>query len=308
MKKVLHIIVMVSLLILYAGIVQAEGPGNNVMFPLICTVSNNGGLGQPLLNTTVYVAETNGIARNGQVFVYNETSVVFEFAVHWTPFDVVSSDCETIINMMPLATQEAMKTIIDGTTYYVGFIVYTDISDTDDCLTGWAYLADFRRSFASGLNGITLQGQDIPFRLLPRYYLGARSPDTFNWWIIFTGSIPGRGSNNPCRFLNGIICDEAENCLNISIPIPNMLNIISVADILPAPLNHSPFFTSSGFASLNVHYIVHEGGGCDSSNDTIFGWSYERVGASVIPFPHPIITKNWDVIHPILRDTSIPPQ
>jgi hypothetical protein len=152
--------------------------------------------------------------------------------------------------------------------------------------------------------------------LYPRYFLlndTALFPDTFNWWMFLLGRNQYSTPNvTSVRNLEGIICDEEENCQSTTIPIPNELNIVSVAPILPGAPLHPAGFPKGGFAVLNIvehgnalvlgGFTIHGSRNVTTSLPlalsnwySVFGWSYERAEDSSA-------TLSWDVVHPMFRD------
>jgi hypothetical protein len=275
---------------------------------------------------------------------------IFDFGYVWTPFDVVVDNCESLVATTTPANRTALTVTLDGVQYYQGYIVCSQVnvpclggltcaSQIQDRFMNNVYLVDTPLGFASGFNGPTIEGngtllvagstpaistglgenatpgpateiaaEDVYFR----YYLDNTLASTWDWWIVLMGRNQYNTVNiTGTRILDGVVCDENEHCLSVQIPVPNELNVLSVADFLPgAPLDTS--YPRAGFGA----FVIHEsgtralgGGGVGSFTLTgtinnpfagattyysVYGWSYQRAQAASL-------VQDFDVIHPMLR-------
>lgn len=305
MRKSLIIGLTVLLLMLCAGAVYSvEGPSATVVFPLICKVTTGFIVNSEHLDMVFTIANvTNLDMPHVSALVRNfRSEAELDFLVHLTPYDVSSNTCLGVINMMPPTAKAAMIKTIDGIQYYVGYVRY-DVEEPG-ALIGWGQMETLRTVFSlsgiktwvytdAGFNGIpdfyvdvnaattTTSGGywqiDSNQTLMPRYKIANNDPDTHNWWIIMTPSDALTTTLGTCtRALEGIICDEQENCLSIAIPIPYQVNIVNVADILPG---FFATFPKAGFAMLDVVLTGTSIGAqnpCfNAGNEQYLGWSYQ---------------------------------
>ena len=272
-------------------------PGNDVVVPFICgaDATNN-------LDTLWAIAETQNVGPFTSVpfNVFNTRSVfVYDSEIRLTGRDVESDSCKALVAKMSPAQRALVERTIGGVKYYAGYITYEQPTANRNNLIGWQYLVDLTKGFAAGFNSYTVQNNlagnlcestvtgvavcSTAAWMYPRYYLMNDSTDSFNWWVILSGTNAAPGTS---RVLTGIICDETERCISLNIPIPDELNIINVADHVPAGLFTT--FPKAGFGLFAVDPYV--------TNNTILGWSYQRAaspsGAAL----------SWSVIHPIHKE------
>ncbi|MEW6602713.1 MAG: hypothetical protein AB1499_17210 [Nitrospirota bacterium] len=295
MKKAVLLMLLAVSIVFYANTASAvmgvadDVPGTDIVIPLICEKDGT-------MNTLWAVGDifANGIA---DILVYDKTSnLIYDDVEEWTTDDpdIVASDCQTLIAKMSDAQRAALEMSIGGRTYYVGYMVYFNWFSDSDQFIPWVYLVDLVRGFASGYNGFAAEiavglsglGEDngaapvTAVALFPRYYIGNDRSETWNWWIVLLGS------NDSDRILGGVICNEEEQCISLSIPIPNELNIIDVEGYIPAIL-HADYPK----AGMGLFSIVNA---ADLDIITVLGWSYQRLEASTV-------SASWDVIHPMHR-------
>jgi hypothetical protein len=291
---------MLSVLLFSFGTAQAvlgvadDVPGTDVVIPIIC---EEGGT----LNTIWAIGEVLGLGAGADVFVFNRQShFVLDSREIWTGFDVESNDCQSIVALMSPDQKTQMRVSISGKNYFVGYILYFNDIVTDQ-LVPWVYLTDLPKGFASGFNGFAAEGgvdlvaAAAPFifhtdlleaaavpvtatALFPRFFLLNNNADTFNWWIILAGT------NVAARTLNGAICNEEEDCISLTIPIPFELNVVVVANVLPAAL-----FTGFPHGGMGIFAVDPA-----AVTYSIFGWAYERQQSNNVQ-------ASWDVIHPMHR-------
>jgi len=320
--------------------VPDDVPGQDLVWPIMCAKN----VGAPnSLNTNWAIADVIGGTpdNNGNVatmacVVKDIKSVpVFDFGYVWTPLDVVVDNCEALVATMTSNSQTALVQKINGVDYYEGYIQCTqttgqlDDNEIANRFMNNIYLVDPPLGFASGFNGPSLEDGAAAFgastflgensdtvqvtagRIFARYYLNNAAANSWDWWILLMGRNQYNTINvSSTRVLNGQVCDEAEHCQSVIIPIPNELNIISVADVLPgAPLITT--FPRAGFAEFTINESGTRNliGGTGSfslvgtaNNPTLasipyysmYGWSYERAQAGSV-------LANFDVVHPIFR-------
>lgn|GEM_PF-1712517 len=275
---------------------------------------------------TIGVVSTN-------VFVYDKTSVVrLDTDECWSKKDVIANDCQTLIKQMANSDQEQMLQKIGGRDYFVGYVLYSQADACDDCFdnrfVSWVYLQDVVRGFSAGFNAVSGEwgfgpGLTEDFEVgitahtvFPRYFILNNDAETFNWWIFLLGR--NQASFGPqanlTRKLACFWCDEFENCTSKDLNIPNELNIINVANELPA-LAGNVGFPKRGFAFCDIvergflpgqatETVItgtmsftsdNEGTECtDPETYSLLGWSYQRA----IPVSSP---QKISVIHPIHR-------
>jgi hypothetical protein len=192
-----------------------------------------------------------------------------------------------LVNMMSVTGKEELKIVIAGKQYYAGFVEYTSGGEVlPESLIGWGnfYYTGNRNNTDAGFNGVPnlFDSQWGAIRLLPRYNIANNEPNTLNWWIILTPHSQGASC---VRILECFICDEQENCISQAIPIPNALNVINVADNLPAWLFSSGTFPKAGFALCDVamQSQVISNDGCSAiRDDKIVGWLYQYTDGTAL--------------------------
>jgi len=308
MKKSLIIGLTALSLILCAGTAYSiEGPSAEVVFPFICKVPTGFIVNPEHLEMVFTIANVTNLDVHVSALVRNFKSVaLFDYAVHLTPYDVSSNTCLGVIAMMPAAAKTAMIKTINGVQYYAGYISYDVEEPASGALIGWGQMETLRTvvlfgglnvwlytdagfngvpDFHSLVNAATII-HDCPTcpwvidsnqKLMPRYKIANNDPDTHNWWIIMTPSDALTTTLGTCtRVMEGIICDEQEHCLSIAIPIPDQVNVVNVADILPGFFATYP---KSGFAMLDVVLTgtsVGDQNPCfNAGNEQYLGWSYQ---------------------------------
>jgi len=313
MKKSLIIGLAVLALTLCVGTAYSiEGPSAEVVFPFICKVPTGLSFVSPEhLDMVFTIANVTNLDMHVIALVRDfRSNARLDFAVHLTPYDVSSNTCLAVINMMPAAAKTAMIKTINGVQYYVGYISYDVQDPAAGALIGWGQMETLRTVLFlggglnvwlytdAGFNGVpdfhslvnaattTTSGGywqiDSNQKLMPRYKIANNDPDTHNWWIIMTPSDALTTTLGTCtRVMEGIICDEQEHCLSIAIPIPDQVNVINVADILPG---FFATFPKSGFAMLDVVLTGTSAGDqnpCfDAGNEQYLGWSYQYTPGS----------------------------
>jgi len=78
----------------------------------------------------------------------------------------------------------------------------------------------------------------------------------------------------------GIICDENEHCYSSAIPLPYQVNVVNVADYVPAAMFPAATFPKSGFAMFDI--VMNgasstEANPCgNAGNEQYLGWSYQH--------------------------------
>ena len=202
--------------------------------------------------------------------------------------------------------------------------------------SSWVYLVDLTKGFASGFNAPGAEDKLGNFfgesddndpiavaSFLPRYYFLNDKAETWNWWIYFFGRNEYAVENSIFysdvhRKLDGIICDEQENCFSLDIPIPYELNLIDVLPEVTPSIKLANNFPANpaglgGFAMLDIV----EGGTIflpsistvfiDGTNNALglfsifspveyysaHAWSYQREQSN-----DGLPNLSWDVIHP----------
>lgn len=272
--------------------VADDAPGNDVVVPFICGADAANGL-----DTLWAIGETQNIPTTLHFYVNNSKSVfVYDAEIRLTGRDIESDSCKALVARMSTAQRAMVERTIGGVKYYAGYITYEQAIANRNNLIVWQYLVDLTKGFAAGFNGYTLANSlnanlcestvtgvavcSTAAWMYPRYFLMNDAADSYNWWIILSGT------NAATRLLNGIICDETERCISLTIPIPDELNIINVADHIPAALFTSFPKAGYGLFALDPYAL----------NNTIIGWAYQRAaspsGAAL----------SWSVIHPIHKD------
>lgn len=299
-RNLLTVVAMLSVFLFSVGTAQAvlgvadDVPGTDNVIPIIC--EENG-----TLNTSWAIGEVLGLGAGADVFVFNRRSeLVLDTRETWTGFDIQSNDCQSLVALMSTAQKTQMRLAIGGVNYFVGYVLYFNDVVTDQ-LVPWVYLTDLPSGFASGFNGFAAEGgvdlvavappavfhtdlleaATVPVTasaLFPRFFILNANTDTFNWWIILAGQ------NVATRALNGAICNEEEDCISLIIPIPDEVNIIVVANVIPAAL-----FTTFPHAGMGVFAVDPA-----AVTYSIFGWAYQRQQSANVQ-------ASWDVVHPMHR-------
>lgn len=292
------------------------------------------------------ISVTDGLAAVlGHFSVRNSCSdEVWTFDHYWTCHDIESFNCKSIVADMPATAKTKMEITINSKVYYAGYLILDEISNggglvNPDLFIGWVYLEDLGLGFASGFNAVGLEvnpgtrleenagaGPITAHMLFPRYLLLNNQPETYNWWIILAGRNqmgtvtcgatnqitygPGCSTLSLSRSLSGVICNEEEDCPDLDFGIPRELNIINVADEIPAtihagyPKGGFGIFTivesgNLGTASISITGTRAVNSICVVDGDqyySIFGWSYQREQSGN---QNPGLS--WDVIHPVHR-------
>lgn len=352
-RSLLTIVAMLSILLFGIGTAYAvygvpdDVPGQDLVWPSIC-VKTPGATNT--LNTNWAIAELTGGTpdQNGCVAelscaLKSVTSVtVLDFSYCFTPFDVVTDNCAALTAGLTTTQKTALTQTYNGIAYLSGYIQCTQITGAPvsnpthqivDRFMNNVYIVDTPLGFASGFNGPSLEDGTGAFGastflgengdtvwitaedVFLRYFINNADPNTWDWWILLLGRNQYNTINiTSTRILDGFICDEAEHCLSVSVPIPVELNVINVADFLPgSPLNTA--FPRAGFGRFKVKEsgVLSAIGAAGSFTITgtannpavtgktyysMWGWSYQRaVAASLIG--------DFDVIHPMFRTYCI---
>ncbi len=354
MKKLI-LVLMLTMLVVSFGTANARlsdndaVPGQDVIIPIICEGSldaqNNPVFGG--LNTNIAIAEikdgsalpapdSNYVVK-AKMLIYNSKSqLVYDDTRKWTKYDVVVDNCKDIVKNAPSSKRSMMRVdmpLQSGASMplFAGYVVYQQLTSTDNRFIPWGYLVDLNKGFASGFNGVSAEdgtglfmGEDggsravTAYSLFPRFLLLNDKDDTFNWWIILAGRNELKGVNpvmyNVTRFLDGNICNEDEICRSLHISIPDELNLIDVLEHLPNDLKvgcNFPNNSCGGFAMLDISeagtriinpatisILGTANDGLDFVNQypfySIYGWAYQRAWANSAAL-------SWDVIHEIHR-------
>jgi len=313
MRKSLIIGLTVLSLMLCAGTAfSVEGPSATVVFPFICKVTTGFIVNPEHLDMVFTIANVTNLNTIVHATVRNyKSEVVWDYDSQLTPYDVSRETCLGVINGMSAAAKTNMLETIDGTQYYVGYIRYDvkePASGASGALIGWGEMETLRTVVFGGVkvwlytdagfNGVpdfyslvnaATTIHDCPYcnwqiisnqTLMPRYKIANNDPDTHNWWIIMT---PSDAKSTPCgsctRKLACVMCDEQENCLDNDIALPYQVNVVNVANYVPAGLFPSATFPKSGFAMCDV--VLSGTGICDynpcfnAGNEQYLGWSYQ---------------------------------
>jgi hypothetical protein len=349
--------------------VNDDVPGSGVIIPIICEGTHNTAPTPPsfgTLNTIWAIAERTalsgiicdvtdsvctpksptasaiGVVRT-TVNVKDHRSIVrLDSSECWSRNDVISNDCQTLISLMAEDDQAAMEVVLGGVTYFAGYVEYkvptngacgswTGYPETDRFIP-WVYLNDLAEGFASGFNGVTLEGGVGPEleerctdgscagdfigvtarTVFPRFFLLNGDADSFNWWIFLLGR--NQNAFGPQaelqRQLTCFICDEGERCFSKNIPLPDEYNIINVSTVLPGGLFTT--FPKAGFAYCDIDesgFLPGEADlttlagtvsyPCNSGNNdcetySLWGWAYQRA----VPTS---VNARVAAIHPIHR-------
>lgn len=278
-----------------------------------------------------------------------KSKFIIDFAYCWTLHDVVNDACRRIFEDVATDPTQAEMVLNNGKTYYVGYLELIQRNGGDipffpgaacdtaptNRFVGWQYLVDLTKGMASGFNApgaenglgelLGEQFDNSPIAVAsfyPRFYFLNNKTETWNWWIYLFGQNELAEENwvlfaNIHRRLDGIICDEQENCYSLSIPIPWEVNVINVYPRLSADMRNKNAFPGNpaglgGFAMLD---IIESGTiTFPSLSVTAFGtfnlrfilgieppfpyysahaWSYQRAQSN-----DGLPNLSWDVIHP----------
>ena len=321
------------------GIVGVDDnvPAQELIFPFICEGTIGAAPGDPpvfgTLNTLWSYAETKGQDTIVYLLVRNSRGVmVLDYADHLTPRDVSGGDCQSVVKMMPPIDQSQLVMTIGGKSYFAGYLtVYIGFPvEVYDSLIGWVTLYDANRSndnvgyAAANFKPYQAEGGADPATFAEaldwtmyadeyylRYNILNGNAETYNWWIVLKGA--NFCDNKPgCQSsarLACIICDEGENCFSVDIPVPYRLNIINVANYIPAALFPSGY-PKKGFA----YCALQEGGFAPNSNVsfvnedfTAFMWSYQRQQRFVkVTYPvDPKKLDKFDIKYGIITDNEL---
>jgi len=317
----------------------------------------NSGVADGTFNTVWAIAEVvPNSPTTANVYVYNvKSEFVKDTSAQWTAMDVINNDCQSLIASMSGAQREKMAALVtingEARIIYAGYVIYVNQGYNPaapfvpiapfDQLVSWVYQVDMPNGFAAGYNGYDVEGGidtplGFPFipsdldeaagasivsasQLYPRYFfLNANATPynvnttTFNWWYILKG-----GPVNPLHNLNGVICNEEEECVSLTIFVPNNFNIIDVGSYIPSSIFHTTVIQehntladmSNSVVGISAGETANMGGGfaqfytntgilpnflnpTTSAIVSTLGWSYQRAatGAAI---------SNWDVIHPM---------
>ena len=324
-RSLLLIVAMLSICLLGIGTAYAitgvddEVPASNAVIPFVCQVG--GGLDTSWLFADVFCSGGVPPLFNGYVdwAMFNASSIFVQDSF-WTITQcgtVTDSACDLISH--DVADPSGMVQTIGGRDYYVGYLTvnYEDsstISWPHTGLTYYAYLIDATKGFASGFaplivengqagdweeyNPITDHAQAMNAEMyFPRYlFVNSALPETFNWWLFLYPYVDQSTTNNYARALDGIVCDENENCYSSVVKIPLELNIVDVSKVLPPALKPAGK-NWSGFGAYEVcEPFYFNTGECDTFDwdASTEGWSYERAQGSSL-------AATWDVMHKIPR-------
>ena len=271
--------------------------------------------------------KTIGVVSADVLVNTSSSETVLDTSECWSKRDVISNNCQALITQMSGLARAKMVTTIGGKSYFAGYVIYSQaqvcgeqLEDhqkdglaafLSDRFISWVYLQDVVKGFSAGMNGfsgeegidVTTLDEDFDIgvtahSIFPRYFLLNDNAETFNWWIMLFGR--NQYSFGPqahlTRVLTGVVCDENENCLSEDIAVPIELNIINVADVLPA-LPGNTGITKAGFAILDIvesgflpgessqttingtmSFTDDNGGTIDTDAETytFLGWAYQR--------------------------------
>lgn len=283
-RSLLTLVAMLSVLLFGIGTAHAvlgvndDVPGTDVAFPFLC---EKGGT----FNTLWAVTNLGPVANSADLLVFDVNSnPIFDSLVEWTAQDVLPGDCQSLVAGMSPVQQAALEVTVLGTTFYAGYLTMVTPNVDFNVMITNIYLVDILKGFAAGFNGFDAEGfvtadlcefdtvGAVPAcvtasAFFPRYAIFNNDPNTYNRWIIWAGQ------NDAGRLLDGVICNEDEDCISLTIPIPDELNIIDVGSHVPAGLFTA--FPHNGFGLFFIDYV-------DSVYGTysLFGWSYQRDAVS----------------------------
>lgn len=309
-RNLLAVVAMISVLIFGIGTAYAvtgvadDVPGQDIVFPIICEGSQNPVRnGAPIfgtLNTIWAIADkdqsgvecspsdsvcdphpgskhTIGVV-DADVFVKTVRSEqVLDGSECWSLLDVISDNCQDLVNQVSWSDQAKLVQNIGGIDYFVGYVIYSQRdtcgeTSTTNRFLSWVYLNDISKGFSAGFNGVSMEDGTIPdanaglaedsdigitaHTMFPRYFILNGSAETWNWWIFLLGRNEYQfGPNHQNEFdreLNCFWCDEQEHCLSKNVAIPDELNIIDVAGELPGGIFAPGTFPKAGFATCDI--------------------------------------------------------
>jgi hypothetical protein len=366
-RSLLIIVAMLSICLFGIGTAYAitgvadDVPGEDVVFPIICegTVDANGDAVFGSLDTIWAIADKGSDAdlgctvsdsvcdpklddpadKSGIGVVYTDVFVqdmqsrnTLDSSACWSHNDVVSGDCQDLINQMSQDKRVQMLTTIANKSYFAGYVVYQQTAVCGEQGFGnrfipWVYLQDVVKGFSAGFNGVSIEdgvgpelGEDGDIgitanQVFPRYFILNGDPDTFNWWIFLAGrnQYAFGPQANLTRTLQCFLCNEHEYCYSTGLDIPYELNIINVGQVLPGALKAS--YPEAGFAYCTIKetgnlpgepgvtqilgtlsFTDDEQGSVNGDAETysLLGWAYERAK----PISNNV---KLSVIHPIHR-------
>ncbi len=293
-------------------------PGQDVLFPVICGVTAPLNTSWAISDVMGGATDLMGNAARAEVMLYNTRgNAIFDYIAAWTPYDVVTGNCKSLIQQLSSSSKAAVKKTIDGADYYVGFLAFfqeqnfSEDPSVRDRFTGWITLR--KNETDAGLKpfqaeqGLAMSDYNPPYDRHPFAENGSGEvpvPVTAkslilrfsidnaaskNWWIVLTGvqSSTSPGLTRMVR-LNGLVCDENENCLSVALPVADLLNFYNVSDYVPAGLFPGGF-PKRGFAKFDLVVSETDALGHNTiytpSDISTFAWSY--VDSCILPLPVP---------------------
>lgn len=226
-RSLLTFVAMLSVLLFGIGTAYAvygvddAVPGRDVAFPVICS-SDSG-----TVNTGWAIADVLGITdttTTSSTFHIHLTihepvnsGDVGDHDYHPTWHDVFTDTCSCImtgsgcgVGQSAVASNPAaLVQTISGHSYYVAYVTYqqqtqageSSKDQTADRLVPWVYLTDLVNGYASGFNGVTLEGpaafgteleenasSAVTARsIFPRFVVQNNSPESHTWWMLLFG-------------------------------------------------------------------------------------------------------------------------
>lgn len=163
MKKVLSLFCALWVFLVWAQSARAvsgvadEVPAQDLVVPIFC---NEAGL-----NTLIAIAEVSGSASTLHYEIFNSQSQpLFDDDFDFTAWDVVATDCLSLINSMAPAQRQMMETEISGNTYYVGYVIFRDVAPVNNYVA-WAYLVDLSKGLTTGFVPFHAEGGVNPLTL-----------------------------------------------------------------------------------------------------------------------------------------------
>ncbi len=282
--------------------VADDVPGQDVVFPIICGVTTPLSTSWSIADVVGGAPDPMGNAAYADVILYQSNGdTVGDFQYQWTPFDVVTDNCQNLMNLFGPAyiSSHWATTTIDGEKYYMGYLVVQQDSGSfgkavvTNRFVGWVSLDDqvtgtgFKPFQAEGGVGSSFEEDGVPVTAKTLFFrFSIDNGASNNWWIVLTGIQP-----EPTRTaaLEGTICDEKENCMSVALPVSGYLNVYSVNDVLPAPLFSA--FPKTGFAAFNL--LANDGDGPYTPDVSTFAWSYLNNCTKAITFLRPFNFKNF---------------